>query len=82
MKINAIDGYTRVLGAPVDWDHTKAECVGLPIRDTQVDGIPCMASSWQPTLEEIGRIMAGAAVELWVCGTRHPPVSIQVPLPR
>lgn len=34
MDIGYINGYTRVLGAPENWDHNiSGPCYGLPVRD-------------------------------------------------
>jgi hypothetical protein len=81
VKINIIAGATRNLGAPPNWDPNGPPCEVLPIRDDDVGGIPCMVSSWQPTQEEIDLIVAGAAIELWIGGTVHPPVSPMVARP-
>jgi hypothetical protein len=73
-----IPGATRVLGAPAGWDvSANGLCSGLAIRDC--DGV--MLSSWQPSPEEIERIVAGAPVHLYVWGAGHPPVALEVPLP-
>lgn len=70
-----IPGATRVLGAPAGWDVERdGFCAGLAVRDC--DGH--MVSSWQPSLEEIARIVAGAPVHLFVVGSAHPPVAIGV----
>lgn len=74
MEIVKIDGCTRVLGAPSDWDHTKAECVGLPIFD-HPEG--WMISEWRPTVEELQALQNGGTIRLWVSGSAHPVVSIE-----
>lgn len=78
MRPGIIPGYTRVLGAPPDWDQSKAECLGLPIRESEQDGIPLMESLWKPTLRELDDMANGAALILTVAGKGHPAVSIHV----
>lgn len=74
MEIVKIEGATRVLGAPADWDHNKVECVGLPIVD-HPEG--WMISEWRPTHEELRALIEGGTVRLWVGGTVHPVVSVE-----
>jgi len=74
MDICKIDGATRVLGAPADWDNTQGECVGLPIVD-HPEG--WMISQWRPTHEELRALIEGGSIRLWVQGTVHPVVSIE-----
>lgn len=82
MLVNRIQGATRNLGKPSDWDDSKGNCVSLPIRDEVLSGgIPCMVSSWQPTPEEAERIAAGAPIWLRIVGVSHPPVSLEVSAP-
>jgi hypothetical protein len=73
-----IAGFTRALAKPKNWDEAKnGPCLGLPILDhVDENGEPSMISAWQPTDEEIIRIMEGAPVYLRVRGTIHPPVGI------
>jgi len=37
-----------------------------------------MISAWRPTREELARLNQGAAIELCIVGTTHPPVSLNV----
>lgn len=68
-----------VLGAPVDWDQKSIECGALPITRTNYsDGSPVMVSFWTPSKEELADLAAGGSISLWVFGTSHPPVSLQV----
>lgn len=80
MKPGHIDGATRVLNAPIDWDESKhGTCGGLPIRDSVLDsGLPCMTSVWFPSSKELARIAAGTPIMLHIIGETHPPVSIGV----
>jgi len=80
MRIGTIEGATRFLGAPKDWDQTGAlPCEVLPVRDVHVGPHGnFMISYWHPTEEEISRINAGLPVRLWVRGTVHPPVTLDV----
>lgn len=82
MEIKYIEGHTRELGAPPNWNpETSGPCVGLPIRDEVLGSMPVMVSRWQPTPEEISAIMSGAGIYLTVCGTSHPPVMLDVRRP-
>jgi hypothetical protein len=73
-----IPGATRVLGAPAGWVIERdGLCSGLAIRDVNNH----MVSSWQPSAEEIERIVAGAPVHLFVMGVSHPPVAVEVGAP-
>ncbi|KKC24911.1 hypothetical protein [Sphingomonas sp. SRS2] len=79
MKVAAIDGFTRVLGAPRGWTpETSGECGALPIRDGLNGDVYCMTSAWEPTPEDIAAIVGGAKIYLRVLGTVHPPVSVFV----
>lgn len=80
MIINRIHGATRNMGAPKGWEEARdGVCVGLPIRDDKREnGGNVMISSWQPTPEEIEKLIAGAPVLLMVLGINHPPVHIDV----
>ncbi len=76
MIIRVIEGYTRALGAPKDWDPDRdGYCGTLPIIDMRNDqNLPVMISAWEPTPREIEAMQAGAAVYLQVVGMGHPPV--------
>ena len=79
MQTGRIDGETRNLGAPKDRDKDKnGRCLGLPIRDENIDGLPAMKSAWFPLPDELERLNAGAPVYLTVVGTGHPPVALTV----
>lgn len=75
MEICKIDGFTRILGAPAEWDHSKTECQGLPIVDNP-DG--WMVSQWKPNAAEIETLRDGGSLLLWVFGTAHPVVGLDV----
>lgn len=83
MNIGKIEGFTRELGKPKDWDDEKQGiCHALPIRDCiDAEGNPLMVSAWQPTPEEIEAIVNGEPILLFVFGTEehaHPVVSVGV----
>jgi hypothetical protein len=70
MHPGRIQGATRTLGAPRDWDATKnGPCGGLPIRDERTHAGQGMISAWFPTNEEIERMKEGAPIYLTVIGT-------------
>lgn len=75
MDAMPIDGATRRLGAPTNWDHEKdGICHTLEILDH--DG--WMISAWMPSEIEIKAINAGSPVLLYVQGKAHPVVSLAV----
>jgi hypothetical protein len=79
MTPGKIDGATRTLGAPVNWNAERdGECRPLEIRDSAVPGLEFMESAWYPTDEEKAAIAAGRPVILTVFSTRHPPVAVTV----
>jgi hypothetical protein len=67
-----------VLGAPKAWDHQAIECHALPITRSDANGCPVMVSFWRPSADELADLAAGGAVALWIYGSAHPPVSLQV----
>lgn len=74
MDICKIAGATRVLGKPADWDESQGECLGLPIVDH--DG--WMVSEWKPSAVEIGYLIDGGSINLWIQGTQHPVAAVSV----
>lgn len=77
MLIGRITGATRVLGK-------RQGYFGLPVRDEIADekvngpGTPVMVTAWEPTPEEIAKIVAGASIEVRILGTAHPPMMVGV----
>jgi len=77
MIVARIEGATRTLGQQQGY-------LGLPIRDEYLDDTvtgpktPVMTSAWEPTPDELQRLLAGAKVILQVVGTAHPPVLLTV----
>jgi hypothetical protein len=77
MLIGRVAGATRVLGQ-------RQGYLGLPIRDELINctvngpQTPAMVTAWEPTPEEIARIVAGAPIHLRILGTTHPPVMLDV----
>ena len=77
MQVAMIEGATRVIGKSQGY-------LGLPIRDERInctvngEGTPAMVTAWQPTPDELARLLAGASVHLRILGTAHPPVMIEV----
>jgi hypothetical protein len=67
-----IEGATRYLGAPPDWQpDTDGDCSHLAILDTHAQGgMPVMISAWEPTPAELAALNAGKPVYLQVVGTR------------
>lgn len=78
MDILEFQGQTRVLGAPAGWDQSAVECIGLPIMDHELSGVPCMSSFWRPTAEELAQLADGGHIKLTVIGRAHPAVCVEV----
>lgn len=78
MMIKCIDGFTRALGAPSDWDGQDTRCGVLPIRDVAHPEGNFMVSAWEPTPAEIEALQRGETLKLWVRGSGHPVVAITV----
>lgn len=72
-----IEGCTRVLGAPANWDPDRdGHCGGLAIRDEAEGPMPLMVSAWEPTPAELAALNSGGRVMLRLVGVGHPPVMI------
>jgi hypothetical protein len=77
MNTTKIKGCTRTIGESQGY-------LGLPLKDTVINdsvtgpGTPVMESLWQPSAEDIIKMMAGNPIKLRVVGTVHPPVMIEV----
>ena len=80
MNPGKINSSNRALGAPANWDPARdGPCGSLPIRDgSEPSGLPSMTSVWEPSEDEIARIVAGEPVFLRVIGYVHPPVALGV----
>lgn len=80
MEIARIEGATRTLGAPPEWDNEKnGHCSALPIRDVRgPDESHWMISAWQPSIEELQMLARGESIKLWIQGTLHPVVAMSV----
>ncbi|WP_198516553.1 hypothetical protein [Herbaspirillum huttiense] len=78
MLIKRIEGSTRQLGAPADWDGKDMSCGVLPILDVETGEGNFMFSAWEPTPPELEALSKGANILLGVRGTAHPVVSLQV----
>lgn len=78
MIIGRIEGSTRALGAPADWDGDLSKCHVLPIRDSETVQGNFMISAWEPTPDEIKALQAGETLKLWIQGVSHPVVAITV----
>lgn len=77
MRPGAIRGATRVLGKPNGM--SDEQCSPLHIHDTVIDGFPYMVSAWIPTPAEVELIKRGQPIFLYINGTTHPPVMLEVP---
>jgi len=68
----------KVLGAPAGWDQKDLPCGALPVTVTDENGTPAMVSFWKPDADELAALNAGHSVHLWVLGSVHPVVSMEV----
>lgn len=78
MEIGCIEGATRFMGAPKDWDKSKGHCGTLPIRDAQTDIGNVMVSAWFPSAAEIAALAQGAPLYLHIYGVSHPVVGMSI----
>lgn len=78
MNIEKIEGCTRILGAPRDWDHSKGECEGLPVVDFETEHGPMMMSAWKPNADDLKALNEGKPILLMIYGRSHPVVSVAV----
>lgn len=81
MEIGCIEGVTRFLGVPKDWDKSKGHCGTLPVRDMQTDFGNCMVSAWLLSRDEISALTQGAPLYLHIFGVSHPVVGLSVGVP-
>ncbi len=82
MEPSRIEGFTREIGKPRNWDDAvNGECGSLAVRDYVEGGLPWMQSAWTLSPEELEALQRGAPVYLQVQGQVHPVVSIAVGLP-
>lgn len=79
MLIKRIRGADMIFGAPPDWNGLDGGCAGLPVRNIKTDEGNFMVSAWEPTPDEMRRILDGEPVLLWIRGeATHPVVSVTV----
>lgn len=79
MLIKRILGADMIFGAPPDWDASKMKgCAGIPVRNVDTPEGRFMVSAWEPTPDELRRMLDGEPVYLWVRGSGHPVLSITV----
>lgn len=67
-----------VLGAPEGWDQKELPCSAVPITRCQWNAQAAVLTFWEPTAEEVEKLLAGAKVVLWVAGRSMPPVALTV----
>jgi hypothetical protein len=49
--------------------------------DESDPGVPAIVTFWRPSEQEMRMLLAGANVMLYVFGTDHPPVTVEVEVP-
>lgn len=74
MIIAMIEGHTRICGKSQGF-------LGLPVRDENVDGTNIMHTAWEPTPEEIERIVAGGKVIVSLIGLNPQPLLVMAAKP-
>lgn len=79
MLVKLISGFTKVWGAPENWEASKmGECGGLPARLVETSAGPMWESAWEPTPEELNMLNKGGTVHLFVGAHPHPVVAMSV----
>lgn len=78
MIIKRILNYTRVFGAPPDWNGEDMSCQPLCVKDVMTQEGVFMVSAWEPSPAEIKAILVGESIKLWIRGSAHPVVSLTV----
>lgn len=75
MLIRRIEGADKIFGDPGD---VKTGCAGLPVMTVETESGVFFVSAWEPTPEELKRLLEGKSVHLWVRGPGHPVVALGV----
>lgn len=78
MIIKKIEGTTRNLGAPSDWNGEDLKCGILPIRDIETPEGSFMVSAWELTPIELQALQKGETLKFWIRGVNHPVVALSV----
>jgi hypothetical protein len=78
MIIKRIEGFTKVFGAPPDWNGEDMTCGALPVREVQTPEGIFHVSAWEPTPAELRAIADGETIKLWIRGPGHPVVAMTV----
>lgn len=64
-----IEGYTRKLNPPTDWDEEKdGPCWAVYVKDEVINGMQFMVMSYEPTLEELKALNEGAKIHFGING--------------
>lgn len=71
MQIMMIEGANRVCGKSQGF-------LGLPVRDEVVDGVNIMHTAWEPTPEELVKLLNGAKVIVSLIGNNPQPIQVNV----
>lgn len=83
MQPTMIEGHDYVIGAPPDWDPAKnGPIMGLPIKTVVQNGIRYAVSAWEPSPDDIQKILRGAKIHLWISAPAHPTCAMTIgPIP-
>lgn len=72
MELAVIEGATRT-GVGKSQGY-----LGLAIRDEQVDGVNIMHTAWEPSQEEILRLLNGGKIIVSLIGTSPQPIMVSI----
>src|SRR5688572_6034252 len=69
MDFEAHPACNHTLRPPPGWDQETLPCASLPVRASQLDGLPVMESFWRPSPQELEALNARGYVVLQVLTT-------------
>ena len=82
MKPIEFEGANKAYISPKNWDdEAHGKCGDLYTFEGETNGLNVILSAWQPTEEDIARIVAGSPIYLQVVGTVMPPVALTMDYP-
>lgn len=71
------DGQDVILAPPAKWNETQSvKCGGLPVKRSEIDGVPAQLSYWKPDATDLKILNEGGVIELALLGMIHPPVMV------
>lgn len=78
-----IEGDAFPLGKPANWNPAESgHCSTLWVRLDMDGDLPFLRSAWEVGADEAGWLLAGAKMQLGICGQSHPVVQLGLgPIP-